>query len=189
MCGKIASGKAGVNSIMLPSGGPFFTATAPMRPLPPTRLSTITVSANFPRRPSATRRATWSVAPPAGKTTTIVSWRTTGWACAGRAASKAGSALAAANAFRASRRGLIRGLLGWSSAGRHHVPQRLARHQAAQVVDHAIGNALHALRAAGAREMRRDQHVGRVPERIVGRQRLGIADVEAGAADLSAVQR
>lgn len=37
--------------------------------------------------------------------------------------------------------------------------------------------------------MRRNQHIGRIPQRIVGRQRLRVRDVERCAGDLGGLER
>lgn len=45
------------------------------------------------------------------------------------------------------------------------------------------------VRVAGTADMRRDQHVGRRPQRIVFRQRFRVCDIQRGAANLLFLQR
>jgi hypothetical protein len=74
----------GVTSHWLPSAVPFRMASMAIRPPAPGLLSTITVSATTPRRKSARRRLTASIAPPAGKpATSLVTLGNRSWAGTG----------------------------------------------------------------------------------------------------------
>src|SRR6185295_7166649 len=64
----------------------------------------------------------------------------------------------------------------------------LTGHVAAQVLPHHTQLGLRAqVRLVG--DVRRDDDVARLPQRVIGRQRLGIRDVEPGASDLAAIER
>ena len=62
------------------------------------------------------------------------------------------------------------------------VVERLAGERAADVVDHAVGRDR---RHRVARDVRRDQDLGVLPERAVRRQRLVLEDVERGAGEMA----
>ena len=63
-----------VTSSVNPSGGACATAMAPTEPLPPGRLSTMTVSLRFSPSPLATIRAITSVTPPGEVGTISLTW-------------------------------------------------------------------------------------------------------------------
>src|SRR5207249_1359380 len=70
----------------------------------------------------------------------------------------------------------------------HDVEERLAGRVAAQVLDEEVDAALANCPARGG-VVRRDQHVGQVPEGAVGPERLLAVGVEAGAGDPALPQR
>ena len=70
----------------------------------------------------------------------------------------------------------------------HRVGHRLAGQRGQQVVDRHVGHPL-ARGVGGRADVGDDDQVGRAEQRIVGRERLGIGDVERGAGDRPVLQR
>src|SRR5207245_3605938 len=68
------------------------------------------------------------------------------------------------------------------------VAEGLAGGEAPAVVEQDLEAALVQVGAEAGR-LRRDQHAGRAPQRMVGGQRLLLEDVEPGARDLARAQR
>ena len=68
------------------------------------------------------------------------------------------------------------------------IAQRACRMVAGEVVAEEVGHVVDA-RGGLAADVRRDDHVGHVPQAAFGRQRLGVGDVEAGAAEVARFER
>ena len=60
--------------------------------------------------------------------------------------------------------------------------------QPPQVLPHHLEDTL-GCRLRNTAHMRRNQHIGRIPQRVIGRQRLGIGDVERSARNLLGLER